>query len=133
MVSFIDEHRAEHGVESICKQLPIAPSTYYEQKARQRNPEREPPRVQRDRELCPEIQRVHRENFDLYGAHKVWKQLNREGIPVARCTVERLMSHLGLRGVIRGKTCFTTISDDSAARPTDLVNRQFTATRPNQL
>jgi transposase InsO family protein len=133
MVSFIDEHRADYGVESICEQLPIAPSTYYEQKAREIDPARLPPRARRDRALCPEIQRVHAENFDLYGARKVWKQLNREAIPVARCTVERLMRGLGLRGVVRGRRCFTTISDDTAVRPADLVNRQFTATRPNQL
>jgi transposase InsO family protein len=129
MVSFIDEHRAEYGVESICAQLPIAPSMYYEHKARQADPERLPPRLRRDRALAPEIRRVHEENFRVYGARKVWRQLGREGQVVARCTVERLMRAQGLRGIVRG----TTIPNDSAARPLDRVNRQFQASRPNQL
>ena len=133
MVSFIDAHRDAYGVESICAQLPIAPSTYYEYKAREVDPGRLPPRVQRDRELSDEIQRVWDENFQVYGARKVWRQLNREKIPVARCTVERLMGILGLQGAVRGKPCRTTVSDDAAERPADLVTRQFTATRPNQL
>jgi transposase InsO family protein len=133
MVSFIDAHRAEYGVESICAQLPIAPSTYYEQKARERDPTRLPPRARRDIELLGQIRRVWDENFRVYGAEKVWKQLNREQIAVARCTVERLMRVLGLQGVVRGRSCRTTVSDDAAQRPVDLVNRQFTATRPNQL
>jgi len=133
MVSFIDEHRAEYGVESICAQLPIAPSMYYEHKARQADPERLPPRLRRDRALAPEIRRVHEENFRVYGARKVWRQLGREGQVVARCMVERLMRAQGLRGVVRGRKCRTTIPDDSAARPLDRVNRQFQASRPNQL
>ena len=133
MVRFIDDHRGEYGVESICAQLPIVPSTYYAQKARESDPTQQPPRVQRDREIMREIQRVYDENFRVYGARKVWRQLNREGIKVARCTVERLMRILGLEGVVRGKTCRTTVSDDRADRPADLVNRQFEATRPNQL
>ena len=133
MVSFIDAHRAEYGVESICAQLPIAPSTYYEQKARERDPARLPPRARRDIELSGQIQRVWDENFRVYGAEKVWKQLNREQIAVARCTVERLMRLLGLQGVVRGRFCRTTVSDEAAERPADRVNRQFTATRPNQL
>jgi transposase InsO family protein len=133
MVSFIDAHRAEYGVEPICTQLPIAPSTYYECKAREADPERLPARARRDIELSGEIQRVYDENFLVYGAYKVWRQLNREQITVARCTVERLMRSLGLRGVVRGRSCRTTISDDAAGRPADLVNRQFKATRPNQL
>jgi transposase InsO family protein len=133
MVSFIDAHRAEYGVESICAQLPIAPSTYYEYKAREANPERLPPRARRDIALSSEIQRVWDENFRVYGAEKVWKQLNREQIAVARCTVERLMRTLGLHGVVRGRSCRTTVSDEAAERPADRVNRQFTATRPNQL
>jgi transposase InsO family protein len=133
MVSFIDEHRAEYGVESICAQLPIAPSLYYEHKARQADAERLPPRLRRDRALAPEIRRVHAENFQVYGARKVWRQLGREGQVVARCTVERLMRAQGLRGVVRGRKCRTTIPDDSAARPLDRVNRQFQASRPNQL
>jgi transposase InsO family protein len=133
MVSFIDEHRATYGVEPICEQLPIAPSSYFEQKSRQKDPSRVPRRLRRDAELCEEIRRVYRENFSVYGARKTWLQLNREAIPVARCTVERLMSTMGLRGVVRGRTCRTTLGDETDIRPADLVNRQFHATRPNQL
>jgi len=133
MVSFIDEHRGEHGVEPICAQLPIAPSTYYECKAREADSSRLPPRARRDIELSGEIRRVYDENFCVYGARKVWRQLNREQIAVARSTVARLMRSLGLKGAVRGRSCQTTISDDAADRPADLVNRQFTATRPNQL
>jgi putative transposase len=122
MVSFIDAQRDTHGVESICRQLPIAPSTYYEAKARQVDPSRLPPRTQRDAELIPEIRRVFAENFRVYGAKKVWRQLNREHWDVARCTVERLMARLGLYGAIRGgKKWNTTIPDTAAPRPFDLV------------
>lgn len=133
MVSFIDAHRELYGVEPICKQLPIAPSLYYEHKARQADPRRLPPRLRRDQVLMPEIQRVYEENFSAYGARKVWRQLGREDIVAARCTVERLMRSLGLQGVVRGRKCRTTIADDRAERPLDRVNRQFVATRPNQL
>lgn len=133
MVAFIDAHRAEYGVESICQELPIAPSTYYEAKARERDPTRLPARARRDQALSPEIQRVWHENFDVYGARKTWRQLNREGVRVARCTVARLMRQLGLRGVVRGKAFKTTIPDLTAARPLDLVERRFSASRPNQL
>ncbi len=134
MVSFIDAHRDAHGVESICKQLPIAPSTYYEAKARRADPSRLPARAQRDAELMPEIQRVFEDNFQVYGARKIWLQLNRENWEVARCTVERLMAQLGISGAIRGgKKYRTTIPDESADRPADLVQRQFRADRPNQL
>jgi putative transposase len=133
MVSFIDEQRAVYGVEPICKVLPIAPSTYYEQKARQADPSRLPVRVRRDADLRPVIQRVWTENFNVYGPKKVWKQIKREGIPVARCTIERLMRDLGLQGAIRGRKFKTTIPDDAAVRPADLVQRNFIATRPNQL
>jgi transposase InsO family protein len=133
MVAFIDAHRAEHGVEPICEQLPIAPSTYYEHKARQADPERLPPRLQHDRALIPEIRRVYEENFRVYGARKVWRQLRREAFEVARCTVERLMHSLGLQGVVRGRKCRTTIADEMAERPLDRVNRQFHASRPNEL
>jgi transposase InsO family protein len=133
MVSFIDANRAVYGVEPICAQLPIAPSLYYERKAREADPRRLPPRLRRDRELLPQIGRVHEENFGVYGARKVWRQLKREDIVAARCTVERLMRSLGLQGVVRGRKCRTTIADDSAERPLDRVNRQFVATRPNQL
>lgn len=133
MVSFIDEHRAQYGVEPICRELPIAPSVYYEAKARKANPERYPARHRRDSQLVGEIRRVHEANFRVYGARKVWRQLRRENIVVARCTVERLMRSLGLQGVVRGKRIRTTIADDAAQLPADLVKRQFKAERPNQL
>jgi transposase InsO family protein len=134
MIAFIDAHRAEYGVESICAQLPIAPSTYYEHKARVSNPTRVPPRVRRDDALEPEIQRVWNENFEVYGARKVWRQLNREQIAVPRCTVERLMRQLGLRGAVRGRAFkVTTQSDVQLPRPADLVNRNFVVVRPNAL
>jgi transposase InsO family protein len=133
MVSFIDQHRAEFGVEPICKQLPIAPATYYEQKARQRESERIPQRLRRDAEISHEIRHLYEENFQVYGARKIWRQLGREGIVVARCTVERLMRSLGLQGVVRGGKRRTTISRDLADCPADLVKRQFSTIRPNQL
>ena len=133
-MTFVDEHRGEHGVESICRQLPIAPSTYYEHKACQRDPSRRSARVQRDERWRPEIARVHRENFDAYGPRKVWRQLGREDIRVARCTVERLMRAMDLRGVVRGRRYkVTTTPGEKSERPADLVQRRFTATRPNQL
>lgn len=134
MVSFIDTHRAAYGVESICAQLPIAPSTYYAHRVRQRDPSRRSARAQHDATLCVEIRRVWEAHFRVYGADKVWRQLGREGIHVARCTVERLMRRMGLRGATRGRAfTITTRADDAAARPADLVQRTFTATRPNQL
>ena len=135
MVAFIDQERAMYGVEPICAVLPIAPSTYYRHKALQADPEQRSPRAKREERLRPEIRRVHAANHDVYGAKKVWKQLNREAVPVARCTVARLMNELGLRGVGRGGASWTrtTIADEAVARPHDLVERTFTATRPNQL
>ena len=133
MVSFIDQHRGAYGVEPICAEVPIAPSTYYEYKAREADPERVPARHRRDAVLVIDIRRVWEENFRVYGARKVWKQLNREQIRIAKCTTERLMQRLGLQGIRRGKAYKTTIPDDDAARPADLVQREFTATRPNQL
>ena len=133
MVSFINQHRGAYGVEPICAELPIAPSTYYEYRAREADPERVPARHRRDAVLVIDIRRVWEENFQVYGARKVWKQLNREQIRIAKCTTERLMQRLGLQGIRRGKAYKTTISDDAAARPADLVQREFTATRPNQL
>ena len=133
MVALIDAHRGEYGVEPICAELQIAPSSYYEQKARERDPDRIPPRLQRDADLRVEIQRVWHENYGVHGARKAWRQLNREQIPVARCTVERLMRAMSLRGAIRGRGFKTTIPDEKASRPADLVERQFTAERPNQL
>ena len=133
MVSFIDEHRAQYGVEPICMQLPIAPSVYYEAKARQTDPSLLPARSRRDAELVAQIERVHKANFRVYGARKVWRQLRRENVVAARCTVERLMREMGLQGVVRGRRCRTTIADDGAALPGDLVKREFKAQRPNQL
>jgi len=133
MVTFVDQHQDAYGVEPICAELPIAPSTYYEYKAREANPERLPARYIRGAVLEVEIRRVWENNFRVYGARKVWRQLNRERIYVARCTVERLMRKLGLQGVVRGSGYKTTIPDNAAARPADLVQREFTATRPNQL
>jgi putative transposase len=128
MIAYVDANKDRFGVEPICQVLPIAPSTYYD--AKQRPPSA---RALRDEELKAEIARVHRDNFGVYGARKVWRQLHREGITVARCTVERLMGELGLKGVRRGKAHKTTMADPAAARPADLVDRDFSAVRPNQL
>jgi transposase InsO family protein len=133
MIDFIDDHRGSHGVEPICQVLPIAPSTYHAHAAQRRDPAKQSLRAQRDRILKPEITRVFAENFAVYGARKVWRQLGREGTSVARCTVERLMKEMGLQGVIRGKPVRTTISDKAAPCPLDHVNRQFHAPRPNAL
>ena len=133
MIAFIDEQRAVHGVEPICKLLPIAPSSYHDHIAKRVDPERMSARAKRDLMLKPEIERVFTENFEVYGARKVWRQLNRESIPVARCTVERLMSELGLQGVIRGKRIRTTVQDKAAPCPLDHVNRVFHAPAPNML
>jgi len=134
MTTFIDDHRGFYGVEPICAVLPIAPSTFYEQQARQADPSRLPARHRRDGELCVEIKRVWEENHSVYGARKVWRQLNREGIAVARCTVERLMRKLGISGALRGGArTRTTIFDDETKRPADLVRREFTADHPNRL
>ena len=124
---------AQDGVEPICRMLPIAPSTYYEQKAREKDPSRQPARAKRDVQLCGEIRRVRQENFDVYGVRKVWRQLRREGRDVARCTVARLMREMGLQGAVRGRRFKTTKPDSSGARPMDLVERDFNATRPNEL
>jgi putative transposase len=133
MTSFIDEHREEYGVEPICAELPIAPSTYYAHKGYEADPGKRSDRAKRDAALMIEIQRVYTENFCVYGARKIWRQLRREGFDVARCTVERLMQQLGIRGVIRGKGYKTTVVDLAAERPADLVARSFVATAPNRL
>jgi transposase InsO family protein len=133
MIAFIDDHREVHGVEPICKVLPIAPSTYHAHAARRADPEKLSARAKRDMVLKPEIARVFAENFEVYGVRKVWRQLQRESFAVARCTVERLMRDMGLQGVIRGKPVRTTISDKAAPCPLDHVNRQFRAPRPNAL
>ena len=129
MTTFVDEHRDEYGVEPICAELPIAPSTYWEHKRRVREPSRRSARSHRG----PEIRRVWEENYGVYGARKVWRQLGREGVGVARCTVERLMRQERLKGVVRGKKHRTTIPAENAARPVDLVDRRFEADRPNRL
>jgi transposase InsO family protein len=134
MVTFIDQHRETYGVEPICAILPIAPSTYFLRKVQQADVTQRSARARRDDDLRREIQRVWDEHEQVYGPQKVWKQLRREGIRVARCTVERLMRALGLRGTVRGRAWkVTTQSDPAATRPADLVERQFVATRPNQL
>src|SRR6187551_3710681 len=133
MVAFIDQHRAAYGVEPICAQVPIAPSTYYEVKARERDPARQPARVQRDAVLGPLIEETWAASTRRYGARKVWKDLQRAGHTVARCTVERLMRAKALRGIVRGHRVRTTRPAPLAPRPDDLVQRDFTATRPNQL
>ncbi len=113
--------------------LQIAPSGYWRHAAHQRNPQLRCPRAQRDDTLVPHIERVWQANMRVYGADKIWKQMNREGVVIARCTVERLMRRLSLQGVRRGKVVRTTISDMKASCPLDRVNRQFKAERPNQL
>ena len=133
MKSFIDEHRDAYGVEPICRVLPIAPSTYRAHAAGRADPDRASAREKRDAVLREEIGRVFQENFGVYGVRKVWRQLKREGIDVARCTVARLMRQIGLQGAVRGKSVKTTVSDRSVPCPADRVNRQFQAPRPNLL
>jgi transposase InsO family protein len=133
MIDFIDDHRGAYGVEPICKVLPIAPSTYHARVAQRRDPGKLSGRSRRDLSLKPEIARVFAENFEVYGVRKVWRQLGREGLSVARCTVQRLMREMGLQGVVRGKPVRTTISNKAAPCPLDHVKRQFYAARPNML
>ena len=134
MVQFVDDHRATYGVEPICAVLPIAPSTYFLHHARQVDPTQRPARAKRDDDLRIAIQRVWDANWQVYGPRKVWQQLGREDVDVARCTVERLMGAMGMAGAVRGRAWVTTTDAASAGvRPPDLVDRQFTATRPNQL
>jgi transposase InsO family protein len=133
MIAFIDAHREVYGVEPICRVLPIAPSTYHEHAARRADPTRLPPRARCDARLRDEIRRVWEENFRVYGVRKVWRQFQREGIAIARCTTARLMKQMGLAGAVRGKTVKTTHSDRSAPCPLDRVNRQFRAPAPNVL
>ena len=133
MIAFIDDHRGVHGVEPICKVLPIAPSTYHDHLAKRADPARLPERVKRDTMLKPEVSRVFKANYEVYGVRKVWLQLGREGVNVARCTVARLMKDMGLQGVIRGKPMRMTFADKAVPCPRDHVNRQFFAPRPNFL
>ena len=129
MKAFIDDHRGVYGVEPICKVLPIAPSTYREHAARRVDPGRAPARERRDAGFRGDIRRV----FEVYGVRKVWHQMRREGIDVARCTVARLMRQMGLKGAVRGRTARTTISNPATLCPLDRVNRQFKAPCPNAL
>ena len=133
MYRLVDEHREVHGVEPMCRVLQIAPSAYRRHAARLRTPSLQSVRAQSDAVLMPTIKRVWNDNLQVYGADKVWMQMNREGAAVARCTVERLMRQLGLQGVRRGKVVRTTVGDPKAPCPLDKVNRQFKAQRPNQL
>lgn len=133
MISFIDEHRSVFGVEPICRLLPIAPSTYYENVAKRLDVDRLSVRARSDIGLKIEIRRVFNENFQVYGVRKVWRQLQREGYDIARCTVARLMRAMGLQGIIRGKPVKTTVSDKAAPCPLDRVNRHFFAPAPNML
>ena len=133
MVDFIDQYKSSYGVEPICKELPIAPSTYYRIKHLVNNPDQRSKRVQNDEFLKQEILRVWHENHCVYGVLKVWKQMLREGISVARCTVARLMKALEIHGVRRGRVCKTTVSSPDDEKPLDLVNREFKASAPNQL
>ncbi len=128
MTRYTDDHKEEFGVEPICRVLQFAPATYYAAASR-------PPSVRqlRDEELKVEVLRVWQENRRVYGADKVWTQLRREGVTVARCTVERLMRALGIAGVVRGKVVRTTFGDETMVRPADLVDRQFRAEAPNRL
>ena len=133
MIAFIDDQRFAHGVEPICKVLPIAPSTYHAHEAQRREPLRLSARARRDLALRVEVRRVIDANYRVYGVRKVWRQLQREGFDVARCTVARLMRAMDLAGVIRDKPVRTTISDRSAPCPRDHVNRQFRAPAPDRL
>ncbi len=133
MIAFIDDHRSAYGVEPICRVLPIAPSTYYLYASRRADPRRLPARQRRDVLLCQHIRRVWEENFRVYGARKIWRQLLREGFRIARCTVERLMRRLDLQGVRRGKSIRTTVRDESAPCPLDHVQRQVKASKPDAL
>jgi len=133
MIAFIDDHREAHGVEPICRVLPIAPSTYYDHLVKRRDPTKLSARAKRDTALKVEVQRVFEENFSVYGVRKIWRQLQREGFDAARCTVARLMKEMGLQGAIRGKPVRTTLSNGAAPCPLDRVNRQFQAPRPNVL
>ncbi len=132
-MSFIDAHREELGIEPICRELAVAPSSYHEHAVRLADPGRRPARVRRDDDLKEDIKRVHENSFGLYGSRKVWHQLRREGIAVAKCTVERLMRTMGLAGVRRGKTTVTTVSNPKTPCPLDKANREFRVSRPNAL
>ncbi|WP_404856373.1 IS3 family transposase [Escherichia coli] len=132
MMPLLDKLREQYGVGPVCSELHIAPSTYYHCQQQRHHPDKRSARAQRDDWLKKEIQRVYDENHQVYGVRKVWRQLLREGIRVARCTVARLMAVMGLAGVLRGKKVRTTVSRKTVAAG-DRVNRQFVAERPDQL
>ena len=132
-MAFIDAHREELGIEPICQELAVAPSSHHKHAARVADPDRRSVRARRDDELKSHIRRVHEASFGLYGSRKVWRQLLRDGVTVARCTVERLMRAMKLAGVRRGKSCVTTVPDRKALCPLDKVNREFKVQRPNAL
>ena len=137
MIALIDEYRQAYGVEPGCKVLPISPSSYHDHVAKRADPAKQSARAKRDAILKGEIHRIFEENFRVYGARKIWRQLKREGscggLDVGRCSVERLMKAMGLHGVIRGKNVKTTVRDKALPCPLDRVNRQFKASRPNVL
>jgi transposase InsO family protein len=133
MIAFIDETRDVDGVEPICKVLPIAPSTYFDHQAKRADSGLLSVRAKRDALLLPEIKRVNKAHFEVYGAQKLWRQLGREGFSVARCTVARLIRANGIEGAVRGKPLRTTFSDKAAPCPRDHVNREFQAAAPNRL
>ena len=133
MIAFIDDHRARYGVEPICKVLPIAPSSYHARVAQRIDPGKASARSRRDTLLRTRIRQVFEANFAVYGVRKIWRQLGREGIAVARCTVARLMRQMGLCGAVRGKETRTTVPDKATPCPADRVNRQFRSLRPNLL
>src|SRR5262249_668594 len=134
MVAFIDQHKGTYGVEPICRVLPIAPSTYFKRKVEERDPMRRSARAQQDAILRAIIQRIWNEHHQVYGPRKVWKQMGRENLRAARCRVRRLMREMGLAGAVRGRAWTTTTQPGANTdRPRDLIDRNFTATRPNQL
>jgi putative transposase len=133
MIQFIEDHRVDHGIEPICRVLPIAPATFYDNLAKQEDPSRLSERAKRDAELKPEIKRVFDENLSVYGVRKIWHQMRRESFDIARRTVARLMKDIGIEGVIRGKKPKTTFQDKALPCPLDRVNRQFHAPAPNVL
>ncbi len=132
-MGFIDAHRKDLGIEPICRELAIAPSSYHTHAARLTDASKRSARARRDEELRVQIERVHTASFGLYGSRKIWHQMRREGIKVAKCTVERLMRTMGLAGIRRGKKTITTVSNPKAPCPLDKVNRAFKVARPNAL
>jgi transposase InsO family protein len=133
VMSFIDSHREALGIEPICRELAIAPSSYHEHATRLADPGKRSARARRDDKIKEQIKRVHDDSSGLYGTRKVWRQMRRDGIEVAKCTVERLMRTMGLAGVRRGKTTITTVSNPKTPCPLDKVNREFRVSRPNAL